>query len=98
MPEKYCCVCENSKSKDPNISFHCFPSNDKRRLEWLKAFQIEASEVNPHWRVCSRHFPDGDANKSPNPTLGKKILVSNQERTKSQESESKKRKQTTQFH
>ena len=64
MPEKYCCVCGNSKSKDTNISFHLFPSNDKRRLEWLKAFQIKASEVKPHWRVCSRHFPDGDAKEA----------------------------------
>ena len=95
MPEKYCCVCGNSKSKDSNYSF---PSNNERRLEWLKAFQIEASEVKPHWRVCSRHFPDGGAKKKPKFDLRKEILVSNQERTKSQESEGKRKKQTTRFH
>ena len=34
---------------------------------------MRAEEIKSHMRVCSRHFPDGDASKHPNPTLGKRL-------------------------
>ena len=36
-------------------------------------FELREGDVKSHMRVCSRHFPDGDISKPPNPTLGKGI-------------------------
>ena len=67
---KYCCVCKNSYSRDPRISLHRFPSATDKRGAWLEALE---EEVKPHMRVCSRHFPDGDASKPPVIALGKRF-------------------------
>ena len=34
---------------------------------------MREEEVKPHMRVCSRHFPDGDASKPPVVALGKRF-------------------------
>ena len=60
MPGKYCCVCGNNHSKDPNVSFHRFPSDRNKRGRWLEVFEMRESDVKSHMRVCSMHFPDGD--------------------------------------
>ena len=73
MPGKYCCVCGNNHSKDPHVSFHRFPSDHTRRGRWLEVFELREGDVKSHMRVCSRHFPDGDVSKPPNPTLGKRL-------------------------
>ena len=73
MPGKYCCVCGNNRSKDPHISSYRFPNDQAKRLVWLEVFQMRVEEIKSHMRVCSRHFPDGDASKHPNPTLGKRL-------------------------
>ena len=73
MPGKYCCVCKNTTSKDPSISFHRFPSNKEKHSQWLEVLQITENQLKPHWRVCSRHFPDGDPSKLPTVTLGKRF-------------------------
>ena len=70
---KYCCVCKNSYNKDPKISLHRFPSAIDKRGPWLEAFGLRVEEVKPHMRVCSRHFPDGDASKPPVVALGKRF-------------------------
>ena len=72
MPGKYCCVCGNNHSKDPNVSFHRFPSDRTKRGRWLEVFDMHESDVKSHMRVCSRHFPDGDVSKPPN-ILGKRL-------------------------
>ena len=36
-------------------------------------FQLSEAELKPHARVCCRHFPDGDAQKDPQITLGKRF-------------------------
>ena len=36
-------------------------------------FQLEESQVKPYSKVCSRHFPGGDANKDPQVNLGKRF-------------------------
>ena len=60
--------CKNTTSKDPSISFHRFPSNKEKRSQWLEVLQITENQLKPHWRVCSRHFPD-----IPTVTLGKRF-------------------------
>ena len=47
---KYCCVCKNSYSKDPQISLHRFPSATDKRGAWLEAFGFSEEEVMPHIR------------------------------------------------
>ena len=36
-------------------------------------FEMPESDVKSHMKVCSRHFPDGDVSKPPNPILGKRL-------------------------
>ena len=64
----------SSKSKDSNISFHCFPFNDKRRLEWLEAFQRSKAPLESLLEVFSRWR----CKKKPKSDLRKEIIVSNQ--------------------
>ena len=33
-------------------------------------------DIKDHYRVCSRHFPDADATKDPQLTLGKRFCFS----------------------
>ena len=70
---KSCLVCGNSQSKDPNASYHRFPSDPGRRAIWLRVFDLQESDIKPHHRVCSRHFPNGDAKNDPTTTLGKRF-------------------------
>ena len=50
--------------------FTAIPGAKDRREEWFHVFQICEDDVKLHMQVCSRHFPDGDASKRPNPSLG----------------------------
>ena len=34
---------------------------------------MREDEVQAHMRVCSRHFPDGNASSTPDTTLGKRL-------------------------
>ena len=36
-------------------------------------FDLQESDIKPHHRVCSRHFPNGDAKNDPTTTLGKRF-------------------------
>ena len=71
MPGHVCCVCGNSRVKDPGVSFHRFPANAERRAVWLRVFELREEDIKPNSRVCTRHFPDGDAKNPPVLTLGK---------------------------
>ena len=51
--------------KDPGVSFHRLPSGPERKRQWLAAFDVSEEEWCPHWRVCSRHFPDGNPKSAP---------------------------------
>ena len=48
---KYCCVCKNNYSKDPQISLHRFLSAIDKRGPWLEAFGLREEEVKPHMSV-----------------------------------------------
>ena len=36
-------------------------------------FDLQESDIKPHHRVCSRHFPNGDVKNDPTTTLGKRF-------------------------
>ena len=70
-------MCGSTKIGDPSASFHRFPK-DARRAIWLYActvFNIAKEALRPSTRVCSRHFPGGDATMTPSLTLGKPSIV-----------------------
>ena len=64
MPSN-CVICGNSAMKDPGVSFHRLPSSAERKRQWLEAFDVPEEEWCTHWRVCSRHFPDGNPKAAP---------------------------------
>ena len=74
MPGQKCTVCGSTKTGDPSASFHRFPK-DARRAIWLSVFDIAEEALRPSTRVCSRHFPGGDATMTPSLTLGKPSIV-----------------------
>ncbi|KAL5484203.1 hypothetical protein EMCRGX_G020662 [Ephydatia muelleri] len=73
MPGTWCRVCNNSKSGDPNASFHRFPTNLERRAIWLTVFNLQEKDIKPHHRVCSRHFLNGDVKNKPETNPGKRF-------------------------
>ena len=73
MTGHWCCVCGNTKTSDPSVSFHRVPKEAEKRALWLEVFSLREEDIKPSTRVCSRHFPDRDASKSPNVTLGKRF-------------------------
>ena len=46
--------CKNS-SQTPGISFHCFPSDERRKKAWFLRLRHHG-RVTPSTRVCSAHF------------------------------------------
>lgn len=58
---------------DTDTSFHRFPANETVRNMFISNLQLKANVVTPHSRVCSGHFPDGNATKEPVLTLGKRF-------------------------
>ncbi len=74
MPGQRCLVCGNTQAKDPSVSFHRFPRDPAVRRVWLNTLGVQENELKPSSRVCSRHFPEGDAKKLPSMSLSKTIL------------------------
>ena len=64
---------QNSRAKFPGLTYHRFPANPERRAKWLSIFHISEAELKPHTRVCCHRFPDGDAQKDPEISLGKRF-------------------------
>ena len=81
MPGDTCVVCGNTRASDPSVCFHRFPANPEKRAVWLRVFQLDESDLEFYSRVCSRHFPDGDAKKEPEVNLGKRLLLPRKETT-----------------
>ena len=70
-------MCGNSRTNDPQVGFHRFPSdhkNPERRALWLSVFGKTEDDVTSNSRqVCLRHFPSGNVKLSPVSTLGKRF-------------------------
>ena len=74
MPGDTCIVCANTRAKDPSVSMHRFPKEKTKKQRWLKALELRDDDVGSHHRVCSRHFPEGDAKShDPQLNLGKRF-------------------------
>ena len=68
-----CVLCGNSRQKQPQLSYHRFPSNPEKRALWLRIFQLTEDQLKPSWRVCSRHFRGGDPRNTPDAYIGKRF-------------------------
>ena len=73
MPGDRCIVCGNTKCKDRSVSLHRFPRSQPKRERWINALELTEGALKDYHRVCSRHFPDGDATKNPQLNLGKRF-------------------------
>ena len=73
MPGDSCVVCGNSRKKAPKLSYHRFPTNQAKRSQWLRVFQLDPEVVKPHTRVCSRHFKNGDPINDPQANIGRRF-------------------------
>ena len=74
MPGDTCIVCANTRAKDPRVSTHRFPKETMKKQRWLKALELKDDDIGSHHRVCSRHFPEGDAKShDPQLNLGKRF-------------------------
>ena len=73
MPGDQCIVCSNTRHKDKSVSLHRFPRKEPKRGRWLEALDLVEEDLKDFHRVCSRHFPDGDATKDPQLNLGKRF-------------------------
>ena len=67
-------MCGNTRAKDPSVSLHRFPKEKTKRQRWLQALGLKDDDIGSHDRVCSRHFPEGDAKShDPQLNLGKRF-------------------------
>ena len=71
MPGQRCTVCGNTQASDPTASFHRIPKETVIRATWMSLFDLKEEDIKPSTWVCCRHFPNGDAKKMPDMTLGK---------------------------
>ena len=71
MPGQRSTVCGNTQASDPTASFHRIPKETVIRATWMSLFDLKEEDIKPSTRVCCRHFPNGDAKKMPDMTLGK---------------------------
>eukprot|EP00795_Rhopilema_esculentum_P007394 gene7394-13147_t len=61
----FCCSggCINSSDGNEDISFHCFPLNDKKRLNiWITKMKQDPRffTIRKHMKICSVHFSKND--------------------------------------
>ena len=67
-------MCGNTRAKDPSVSMHRFPAEKTKKQRWLNALGLKDDDVGSYHRVCSRHFPEGDAKShDPQLNLGKRF-------------------------
>ena len=59
-------MCGNTRAKDPK--------EKTKKQRWLEALGLKDEDIGSHDRVCSRHFPEGDAKShDPQLNLGKRF-------------------------
>ena len=74
MPGDQCIVCGNTRHKDKSVSLHRLPRKEPKRGRWLEALDLVEEDLKDFYRVCSRHFLDGDATKDPQLNLGEQFV------------------------
>ncbi|MEE6469765.1 hypothetical protein FKM82_008761 [Ascaphus truei] len=50
--------CTNNSKRNSHVTFHRFPSNLKRRTEWLQHVNRENFSPSLHTFLCSKHFEE----------------------------------------
>lgn len=70
-------------AKGEKVSFYRFPpkSEPVKRQQWLNALNLAEGHVQDHHRICSHHFPNGDASQLPSLNIGKKFASPKKLRT-----------------
>ncbi|XP_039274666.2 THAP domain-containing protein 2-like [Styela clava] len=72
----HCCVplCNGDRRYSPNLSFHSFPKDVKRKRAWIVNIRREPGkyfQVTRSTRVCGKHFRPEDIYESPS---GRRLL------------------------
>ena len=98
MSGEMCIVCKTSSVMFPGLTYHRFPANHERHAKWLSIFYLSEVELKPHTRVCCRYFPDGDAQKDPEISLGKRFASPRKEPLKRRELTVGNKKRTLERH
>ena len=73
MTGETCILCGNTRKKEPQLSYHRFPTNPEKRALWLQEFELSEHQLKSHSRVCSRHFRGGDPRNGPAMSIGKRF-------------------------
>ncbi|XP_069613512.1 THAP domain-containing protein 2-like [Ranitomeya imitator] len=50
--------CSNNSKRDIHVTFHRFPSNPERRIQWLNLVNRENFSPSLHTFLCSKHFEE----------------------------------------
>ena len=75
MSGNICFVCKSTSRNEQQLSFYRIPSDSDKRALWLRVLNISDHLLKPHYRVCSKHFRDGDPNNGPELFLGMKFAT-----------------------
>ena len=66
-------VADARKGKGRTCPCFAFPAHERKRKQWLEAFNIAEGDITEHSRICSRHFLHGDPSNPPSLDLGKRF-------------------------
>ena len=64
---------KTNRTKIKNVSMYRFPKDLEKRRQWLTALNLTEESLKEHHRVCSRHFPNGDATHTPSLHIGERF-------------------------
>ena len=67
-----CCVC-GIRQGSTGITFHRFPSDPRKRKEWLDSLEIDEKNLKDSHRICQRHFQFGITNTVPSKAIWTKL-------------------------
>ncbi|KAL5499645.1 hypothetical protein EMCRGX_G011098 [Ephydatia muelleri] len=75
MSGNTCIVCQSTRCNEPLLKFYRIPPDLNKRALWLHVLHLSDHILKPHYRVCSKHFRDGDPKNGPELLLGKKFAT-----------------------
>eukprot|EP00731_Ephydatia_muelleri_P014301 Em0008g21a len=75
MSGNTCIVCQSTRCNEPLLKFYRIPPDLNKRALSLRVLHLSDHILKPHYRVCSKHFRDGDPKNGPELLLGKKFAT-----------------------
>ena len=51
MTGHHCCMCGNTKAKDPTVTFHGIPKEPEKRALWIKCFDFGRRRQYKHHNI-----------------------------------------------